>query len=63
VQREGTAVEFGERSSGHHVGTMMIGRRVFDRVGAFRTDVWRASSSTGTCGRAPREFAWRLSRT
>jgi len=40
TQREGTAVELGAPSCGHHVGTMMIGRRTFDRVGAFRTDRW-----------------------
>jgi glycosyltransferase involved in cell wall biosynthesis len=39
TERDGTATEIGAPSSGHLVGAMMIGRRAFDRVGVFRTDL------------------------
>jgi glycosyltransferase involved in cell wall biosynthesis len=38
-ERDGMAIDIGASSSGHHVGAMMIGRRAFDRVGLFRTDL------------------------
>jgi glycosyltransferase involved in cell wall biosynthesis len=39
TERDGTVTEIGAASSGQTAGTMMIGRRAFDRVGAFRTDL------------------------
>jgi glycosyltransferase involved in cell wall biosynthesis len=39
TEREGRAIDLGEPTCGHHVGTMLIARRAFDRVGAFRTDL------------------------
>jgi glycosyltransferase involved in cell wall biosynthesis len=39
TEREGTSIDLGAPSRGQHVGTMLIERRAFDRVGAFRTDL------------------------
>jgi len=39
TEREGTVVDLGAATAGHHVGTMMIARKAFDRAGPFRTDL------------------------
>ena len=39
TEREGKAIDLDAPSRGEHVGTMMIARKTFDRVGTFRTDL------------------------